>query len=48
MCVFVSFLFVLIEKAKDASFKGKVKLVTSGNALCPTYAAKYQVFDLFI
>mmetsp|Transcript_26233 Transcript_26233/g.34124 ORF Transcript_26233/g.34124 Transcript_26233/m.34124 type:complete len:342 (-) Transcript_26233:90-1115(-) len=30
------------KRSTDASFKAKVKVVTSGNALCPTYSEKYQ------
>jgi NADH dehydrogenase FAD-containing subunit len=30
------------KTAADSGFNAKVKIVTSGNALCPTYDAKYQ------
>lgn len=31
------------RKVIDSQFKGSVKLITSGNVLCPTHEKKYQV-----
>jgi hypothetical protein len=45
MLIFIVYgcLIYILGRKVDVNFPGRVTVVTSGKALCPTYSKKYQV-----